>query len=159
MRAHREAILHDLWSEFQKECKDYEKATKDRKLWFEGLKKRDEESSNTIARQMRKLHKLQETIVSLKHKMVLNAKESEEKTRAIRQVSLVCIVLCIAWIFISIQDREALLTHFRALKQEMNLCRESERCSLTKLTLQSDAAIKQLERKREKVQPTASNVS
>ena len=52
---------------------------------------------------------------------------------------------------ISIQDREALLTHFRALKQEMNLCRESERCSLTKLTLQSDAAIKQLERKREKV--------
>ena len=91
LRAHREAILHDLWSEFQRECREYEKATKDRKLRFEGLKKRDEESSNTIARQMRRLHKLQETIVSLKHKMVLNAKESEEKTRAIRQVSLVCI--------------------------------------------------------------------
>lgn len=33
----------------------------------------------------------------------------------------------------------------------MNVCRESERNALTKLTLQSDAAIKQLERKKDKV--------
>lgn len=50
------------------------------------------------------------------------------------------------------QDREALLTHFHTLKQEMNVCRESERNALTTLTLQSDAAIKQLERKKDKVQ-------
>ena len=87
LRAHREAILHDLWAEFQRECKRYELSTKDRKMKFEALKKKDEESSHTIARQMRRLHKLQESIASLKHKMVLNAKESEEKTRAIRQVS------------------------------------------------------------------------
>ncbi len=49
------------------------------------------------------------------------------------------------------QDREAVLTHFHALKQEMNTCREHERNCLTKLTLQSDAAIKLLEKKREKV--------
>lgn len=64
----------------------YKGNTEERKLRFEALKKKDEESSQTIARQMRKLHKLQESIASLKHKMALNAKESEEKTRAIRQV-------------------------------------------------------------------------
>ena len=87
LRAHREAILHDLWTEFQRECKRYELNTKDRKIKFEALKKKDEESSHTIARQMRRLHKLQESIAYLRHNMVLNAKESEEKTRAIRQVS------------------------------------------------------------------------
>lgn len=87
MSAHRKSILDDLWKEFQQETKEYKKNTEERKLRFEALKKKDEESSQTIARQMRKLHKLQETIASLKHKMTMNAKESEEKTRAIRQVS------------------------------------------------------------------------
>ena len=88
MSAQRKATLDDLWMEFQRETKAYKANTEERKLRFEALKKKDEESSHTIARQMRKLHKLQETITSLKHKMALNAKESEEKTRAIRQVRI-----------------------------------------------------------------------
>ena len=44
-----------------------------------------------------------------------------------------------------------MLTHYHTLKQEMNACREAERNSLTKLTLQSDVAIKELERKKDKV--------
>jgi hypothetical protein len=188
LRAHREALLYDLWSEFQRECKRYDANTKDRKVRFEVLKKKDEESSHTIARQMRKLHKLQESIASLKHRMVLNAKESEEKTRAIRQVSvsvpllppfpshlspptLLSLLLLPSpfslllspfdpyhptlSLFLPLpQDREALLTHFHTLKQEMNICRAAERNSLTTLTLQSDAAIKELERKRDKVSLT-----
>ena len=44
-----------------------------------------------------------------------------------------------------------MLTHYHTLKQEMNVCREAERNSLTKLTLQSDVANKELERKNEMV--------
>ena len=88
LSAHRRGILDDLWMEFQQETKLYKTNTEERKLRFEALKKKDEESSQTIARQMRRLHRLQESIASLKHKMALNAKESEEKTRAIRQASL-----------------------------------------------------------------------
>lgn len=138
--------------EFQAETKHYKQNTEERKLRFEALKKKDEESSQTIARQMRKLHRLQESIASLKHKMALNAKESEEKTRAIRQVRS---ATGKSWRKYNLlhpsQDREAVLSHFHALKQEMNHCREVERSSLTKLTMQSDAAIKQLQKKREKV--------
>lgn len=50
------------------------------------------------------------------------------------------------------QDREAVLAHFHELKQEMNSSREAERNSLTTLTLQSDAAMKELQKKKEKVQ-------
>ena len=49
------------------------------------------------------------------------------------------------------QDREAVLAHFHELKQEMNSSREEERSRLTTLTLQSDAAMKELQTKKEKV--------
>ena len=49
------------------------------------------------------------------------------------------------------QDREAVLAHFHELKQEMNSSREVERNNLTTLTLQSDAAMKELQKKKEKV--------
>ena len=87
MSAQRKATLDELWLEFQKETAQYKENTEERKLRFEALKKKDEESSHTIARQMRKLHKLHESITSLKHKMAANAKEYEEKTKAIKQVS------------------------------------------------------------------------
>lgn len=55
------------------------------------------------------------------------------------------------------QDREAVLSHFHTLKREMNICREAERSSLTKLTLQSDAAIKLLQKKSEMVRTIPQN--
>ena len=88
LRAQRKAALDELWQEFQKETKQYKDSTEERKLRFEALKKKDEESARTIARQMRKLHQLQESIGLLKQRMSVNAKESEEKTRAVKQVSL-----------------------------------------------------------------------
>ena len=44
-----------------------------------------------------------------------------------------------------------MLTRFRELKMEMNGSREAERKNLTTLTLQSDAAMKALQRTKEKV--------
>ena len=93
MSAQRKAVLDELWLEFQKETKQYKDNTEERKLRFEALKKKDEESSHTIARQMRKLYRLQETIGSLRHRMALNAKEFEEKTGAIKRVSPLTIII------------------------------------------------------------------
>ena len=49
------------------------------------------------------------------------------------------------------KDREILQSHFHTLKREMVSCRELERSNLTTLTLQSDAAIKELQRKKDRV--------
>lgn len=43
------------------------------------------------------------------------------------------------------------MAHFHELKQEMNSSREAERNNLTTLTLQSDTAMKELQKKKEKV--------
>lgn len=59
MSAQRKATLDELWEEFRKETDRYRENTEERKLRFEALKKKDEESARTIARQMRKLQKLQ----------------------------------------------------------------------------------------------------
>ena len=47
-------------------------------------------------------------------------------------------------------EREAVAVHFHNLKDEMNKFRDSERARLTQLTLQSNKAIKELQRKKEK---------
>ena len=51
-------MLDELWQEFQHETQQYKESTEERKLRFEALKKKDEESARTISRQMRKLQKL-----------------------------------------------------------------------------------------------------
>ncbi len=59
LSAQRKATLDELWEEFRRETDKYRENTEERKLRFEALKKKDEESARTIARQMRKLQKLQ----------------------------------------------------------------------------------------------------
>ena len=59
-------------------------------------------------------------------------------------------------IFVSVcvflfQDREKMQRHFHELKAEMNCVRDKERDKLTKLTLESNAAIKEIKRQKEKV--------
>ena len=44
-----------------------------------------------------------------------------------------------------------MLAHFQELKAQMNKIRDCEREKLTKLTLESSAAIKELKRQKEKV--------
>ena len=44
-----------------------------------------------------------------------------------------------------------MLAHFQELKGQMNKLRETERERLTKLTLESNAAIKELRKKSDKV--------
>ena len=59
LKAQCQAMLDQLWAEFQKQTQEYRRATEERKMKFEALKKKDEESAHTIARQMSKIQKLQ----------------------------------------------------------------------------------------------------
>lgn len=65
LSAQRKATLDELWQEFQRETHQYKEGTEERKLRFEALKKKDEESAKTIGRQMRKLQKLQVCMCSV----------------------------------------------------------------------------------------------
>jgi len=112
LSAQRKATLDELWQEFQRETHQYKESTEERKLRFEALKKKDEESAKTIGRQMRKLQKLQDTIGQLRQRMAANTRENEEKTVTIKQ------------------DREAVLARFHELKAEMTASREQERFAL-----------------------------
>lgn len=52
-------MLDRLWADFQEQTQSYRKTTEERKIRFETLKKKDEESANTIAKQMKKIQRLQ----------------------------------------------------------------------------------------------------
>lgn len=95
-----------------KETQRYKENTEDKKLRFEALKKKDEANSKEIAKQMKRLKRLQEGISSHKAKISSNGKETDTQMYAIRQ------------------DRETVLAHFHELKTEMMKCREKERFSL-----------------------------
>lgn len=59
LKAQCQAMLDQLWAVFQDQTQNYRKATEERKVRFEALKKKDEESANTIAKQMSKIQHLQ----------------------------------------------------------------------------------------------------
>ena len=61
------------------------------------------------------------------------------------------ISLSLVFFISSLKEREMMAAHFHDLKGQMNKLREGERARLTKLTLESNAAIKELKRKAEQV--------
>jgi len=132
LRVQLELAVEDLWAQFQAALRNYQETTEERKKAFEELKTKDERSAKEIETQMRKLQRLTDNIAQLKGKMGNNAKECEERNKQLRE------------------EREVMLAHFQELKGQMNRLRENERERLTKLTLESNAAIKELKRKCEK---------
>ncbi|XP_068678693.1 dynein regulatory complex subunit 2-like [Montipora capricornis] len=132
LRIQLEGTVEDLWRQFQQALKNYNETTEERKLAFENLKAKDEKSSYEIETQMRKLQRIQDNISQLKAKMASNAKECDERNRLIKE------------------QREVVASQFHELKAEMNKMRDLERSRLTQLTLQSNAAIKELKRSHEK---------
>ncbi|KAJ8043948.1 Dynein regulatory complex subunit 2 [Holothuria leucospilota] len=129
LRIQLEGQVEDLWKQFQAALKNYQETTEERKTAFETLKSKDENSASEIEFQMRKLQRISDTIASLKAKMAQNAKESEERNKDLKE------------------QREVIAQHFHTLKSQMNSFRENERGRLTKLTLDSNSSIKELQRK------------
>lgn len=127
LRISLEAAVENLWKQFQTAQKHYNESTHERRKEFEKLQLKDQKSSGEIEQQMKKLAKIQENINSLRQRMAANTKEYEEKHSGLKQ------------------NKETLLIHFRNLKQEMNKKRETDRQILTKLTLESNKALKRCE--------------
>ncbi|KAL5016348.1 hypothetical protein ScPMuIL_005937 [Solemya velum] len=134
LRVALETKVDDLWQQFKQALQSYNETTEERKVAFEALKDRDDKSAKEIETQMRKLQRISDQISSLKNKMANNAKECEERNKQLKE------------------EREGMLAHFQDLKAQMNRMRDLERDKLTKLTLESNAAIKELMRQKEKVQ-------
>ncbi|XP_056418228.1 dynein regulatory complex subunit 2 [Hyla sarda] len=132
LRVILEGTVEDLWKQFQQALKNYTNATEDRKIAFETLKAKDEKSAEEIAYQMKKLQKIQETITTLRNKIATHTRESEEQNRQLRE------------------DKEVVHKQFQKLKSQMNQARGAEHSRLTTLTVQSNAALKQLNRVIEK---------
>ncbi|XP_022096316.1 coiled-coil domain-containing protein 65-like [Acanthaster planci] len=129
LRIQLEGQVEDLWKQFQQALKSYNETTEERKAHFETLKVKDEKSAKEIEMQMRKLQRISDTIAQLKGKMAQNSRDSEERNKDLRE------------------QREVIAEHFHELKNQMNRFRDNERARLTKLTLDSNAAIKELQRK------------
>lgn len=132
LRIQLEGTVEDLWRQFQQALKNYNETTEERKNAFENLKQRDEKSAKEIETQMRKLQRIQDNISQLKVKLASNSKECDERNRVIKE------------------QREVIAAEFHELKAEMNKYRETERCALTQLTLQSNGSIKELQRQKGK---------
>ncbi|KAM4796989.1 dynein regulatory complex subunit 2 [Rhinophrynus dorsalis] len=127
LRVKLEGTVENLWKQFQTALKNYTESTEDRKIAFEALKAKDEKSAREIEMQMKKLQKIQDSITFLKNKIATHARESEEQNRRLRQ------------------DKEVVHKQFQKLKGQMNQARAAEHSRLTTLTVQSNAALKELQ--------------
>ncbi|XP_013416544.1 coiled-coil domain-containing protein 65 [Lingula anatina] len=132
LRVNLEGKVEGLWKDFENSLQTYSSTTEERRKAFEDLKTKDEKSASEIETQMRKLQRIADHISQLKAKMAQNAKENEERNRHLKE------------------EREVMVAHFRELKSQMNKLRDLERERLTKLTLESNASIKELKRVSEK---------
>ncbi|KAL7989760.1 hypothetical protein Chor_012426 [Crotalus horridus] len=141
LRIQLEGKVEELWKRFQQALRNYTEATEDRKFAFEALKLRDERSTREIEMQMKKLQKMQDLIITLKNKIVIQARESEEQNRRVRD------------------EKEVVLKQLQKLKSQMNRARAKARSNLAKLTKESKIILRlaemcrRLESEEEKVVP------
>ncbi|EPY86198.1 coiled-coil domain-containing protein 65 [Camelus ferus] len=126
LRLQLENIVEDLWRRFQDALKNYTDATEDRKIAFETLKVKDEKSSKEIEAQMKKIQRLQDSIIILKGKIMVHSRESEEQNQDIRN------------------DKELVLVQLRKLKAQRTQARRISQENLVRLTLESNATLKAL---------------
>lgn len=132
LRLQLENVVEDLWRRFQDALKNYTDATEDRKIAFETLKVKDEKSSKEIEMQMKKIQKLQEAIGILKGKITAHSRESEWQNQCIRN------------------DKELVQVQLRKLKAQRTQARGVSQENLVKLTLESNATLKDLKKVVEK---------
>lgn len=132
LRISLESTVENLWKQFQMALKNYNETTEERKAAFETLKAKDEKSAKEIDSQMKRLHKIQENINSLRQRIQANYRENEARNKVLRD------------------EREFVLRHFQILKCEMNGCRAKERKMLSRLVQLSNSAIADLHNVSEK---------
>lgn len=89
---------------------------------------KDERSSKEIEAQMKKIQRLQDSIIILKGKIMVHSRESEEQNQDIRD------------------DKELVLVQLQKLKAQRTQARGVSQENLVRLTLESNATLKALRR-------------
>lgn len=127
-----ETKINNLWQLFNQVKSHYHETTKERMEAFEKLKLKDSESSKVIDILMRKIQRRTEQITAMKGKIVINARTNGEKNKMMRE------------------EKEKMTVVIQGMKIEVNKLQTAEYNKLVNLTLESRAAIKELEEQNEK---------
>ncbi|KAL4655541.1 coiled-coil domain-containing protein 65 [Arapaima gigas] len=136
LRLHLEGAVEDLWRQFQQTLQAYNEATEDRQIAFETLRARDQSSAREIDTQMKKLQKMQDSVLALRAKLNSSQRENELAAQELRAA------------------REEVTLQVQQLKDQLSHVRAGERMLLSNLTMHSNAAAKKLQgviRKGEKL--------
>ena len=129
-----EGLIEELERHFDAAHANYMATTEQRTQDFKNLTIKDQTSARTIETQMRRLHRLQDSLAHWKSKLASNARKCEARNRALKE------------------ERDTISKHFQDLKGRMNKFREREAQRLQELTINSQAAITALEKRREKAE-------
>jgi len=129
-----EGLIEELERHFDSAHSNYMATTEQRTQDFKNLTIKDQQSARTIETQMRRLQRLQDQISHWKQKLATNAKKCEERNKAMKA------------------EKDSIFKHFQELKGRMNKFREREALRLQELTINSQAAIKELDGRRDKAE-------
>ena len=103
-----EGLIEELERHFDSAHASYVSSTENRMTDYKALTLRDTQSARTIDQQSRRLLRLHDSVSHWKSKLGANAKEYENRNRALRA------------------EKEALARHFQELKGRMNGFRDAE---------------------------------
>jgi len=129
-----EGLIEELERHFDSAHSNYMATTEQRTQDFKNLTMKDQQSARTIETQQRRLQRLQDQISHWKQKLATNARKCEERNKAMKA------------------EKDAIFKHFQELKGRMNKFREREAMRLQELTINSQAAIKSLDGRRDKAE-------
>lgn len=129
-----ESTIEDLEKHFEDAHRAYLQSTDARTQAFKQLTQQDGVSARTIEKRMRKLIRLQDSLVHWRTKIATNSREWEERNRALRN------------------EKEIMSRHYQELKGGMNKFRSKEGKKLQALILNSGAAAKDLDEKLSKAE-------
>jgi len=127
-----ERVIKRIEEDFDTAHSNYMANTEARETEFKQLIKKDKTAAESIDRQTRRLQRLQDSINYWRTKIANNARECDERNRAMRE------------------EKDAIARHFQDLKGRMAKFRDAEAKRLQELTLNSRRAIGSLTEKLKK---------
>jgi hypothetical protein len=129
-----EALIEDLEKMFENARKAYKHANETLQVKYRNLKLNDQKSARDIERKTKEMKKLQESVAQCRARIASNARECEERNKALRE------------------EKDMIVAHFQELKQRVNRFRDDELKRLTALTTSSRSCIKDLECKQKQME-------
>lgn len=134
LRIQLEGSVEDLWRQFQSALNSYNSSTDERKRSFIELKSKDQRNAKEIEQQMKRLSKLQDSILGIKTKLTGHTKEFEDSNKSLRE------------------EKDDIQAQFLKLKKRMNSIRDGEHQKLSNLASLSNRTIKSLRLKVQKAE-------